>query len=371
MTVSTTTTTISYTGDNATVNLPVPFQFDDDTDLEVIRRVTATGAETTLTITTDYTVTGGDGSTGTVQMVSAPNSSVTTTIQRATAMTQSADYRENDPFPADTHEGVVDKLTRIAQENRNLVTGRALLLPATEAGSDNNTLPSSVDRASGFLYFDANGTPGIAAATTDAAVSPFMETVLDDTSAAAARSTLGAANDSQVLKTGLQTIFFPVSSLTAPAANAPASGNLTAGNLTIGTKDYDASTREGLWGAFQAPKSWDLGNLTFQVDWGHGNTSTNFGVTWGFRAAALTDGENIANATLGTQVNVSDTGGTQNFTYQTAISGNVTVGSSPAASALVVFELSREPGDGNDTLAVDAKLVGLTLLMNVSAANDT
>lgn len=371
MTVSTTNTTVSYTGDNSTVNLAVPFSFDDDADLVVIRRVTATGAETTLALTTDYTVTGGDGSTGTVAMVSAPNSSVTVTIARSTSATQEADYRENDPFPAETHEGAIDKLTRIAQENRNLVTGRALLLPATEAGSGNNTLPSSVDRAGGFLYFDANGTPGIAAATTDAVVSPFMETVLDDTSAAAARTTLGAANDSDVLKRGLQTIYFPASSLTAPAANLASAGNLTAGNLTIGTRDFDASTRESLWGAFQAPKSWDLGNLSFSVNWGHPNTTTNFGVTWGFRAAALTDGENIANASLGTQVNVSDTGGTQNFAYRTAISGNVTVGSSPSDRDVIVFELSREPGDGNDTLAVDAKLVGLTLLMNVSAANDT
>lgn len=369
MTVSTTTTTVSYTGDGTTVAFAVPFSFDSSSDLTVTQRVTATGVETTKALTTDYAVSGGSGSTGTVTAVTAPASTVTWTIRRATTRTQATDYRENDPFPADTHETTVDKLTRITQEIGNTLETRALLLPATESG--NNTFSSNVSRASSYPYFDANGTLTTIAGTANAPVSSAMAPVVVAASTAAALSALGAPADAIVLKQGKQTIYFPAGALTAPASNAPSTGNLTAGNITLATKDFDAATRESLWGAFQAPKSYDLSTLTVQALWGHANTSGNFGVTWGFRAVALTDGENIANQAMGTQVNVSDTGGTQNFTYRSADSGNITVGSNVSARDLIVFELSREPAEANDTMAVDAKLVGLTLLMNVSAANDT
>lgn len=369
MTVSTTNTTVSYTGDNTTTNLSVPFSFDADSDLVVIRRVTATGAETTLALTTDYTVTGGDGSTGTVAMVSAPNSSVTVTIGRSTAATQQADYRENDPFPAETHEGVADKLTRIAQENRNLINNRALLLPATESG--NNTLPSSVDRANSFLAFDANGTLTVAASVTNATVSAFMETVLDDTTAAAARATLGAANDANVLKMGKHFFYADVSQMHAPNANAAASGNVAIGNMAMACRDFDAATRESMFLKFMLPPSYNLGAITVQPHWSHANTSGNFGVTWGFRGAAIADAANLANLAFGTQVNVSDVGADVNQSYRGSESANVTLGGTVAVRNLAVLEISREPSDGSDNLAVDARLLGVGGFITINASNDT
>lgn len=369
MTVSTTNTTVSYSGDNVTTNLAVPFQFDADADLTVVRRVTATGAETTLALTTDYTVTGGDGSTGTVAMVSAPNSSVTVTIARSTAATQEADYRENDPFPADTHEGVADKLTRIAQENRNLVNTRALLLPSTESG--NNTLPSSVDRANSFLAFDANGSPTVAAGVTNVTVSAFMETVLDDANAVAARSTLGAANDAQVLKQGRHFFYADVSQMHAPSANAAAAGNVAIGNLALACRDFDAATRESMFLKFALPPSYDLGSITVQPHWSHLNTTANFGVTWGFRGAAVADAANLANLAFGTQVNVSDVGGDVNQSYRGAETANITFGGSVAVRNLAVMEISREVTDGSDNLAVDARLLGVAGYITLNASNDT
>ena len=64
MTITTTTQRIAYTGTGADTVLSVPYKFYATTDLVVTKRTTATGAETTLTEGTHYTVLGGNGATG-------------------------------------------------------------------------------------------------------------------------------------------------------------------------------------------------------------------------------------------------------------------------------------------------------------------
>jgi hypothetical protein len=79
MTVSSTTNTVAYTGNGSTTAFAVTFSFfgtGSSAELEVIERVIATGAETTKSYSSHYTVTGGTGSTGTVTAVSAPADTV-------------------------------------------------------------------------------------------------------------------------------------------------------------------------------------------------------------------------------------------------------------------------------------------------------
>ena len=191
MTISTTTSSISYSGNGVTTGFAVPFPFFASDELEVIERVTSTGAETTKVLTTDYTVVGGDGSTGTVTMLTAPASGRTLTIRRNTDRTQETDYPENDPFPAASHERALDRLTAIVQEVERDQTGRALLVPKTDGAV--GTLPNSVDRASKYLAFDASGNPMAAAAPAGTSVvTAFGASLIDDATAAAARATLGS-----------------------------------------------------------------------------------------------------------------------------------------------------------------------------------
>ena len=66
MVVSATLTTKSYTGDGSTTEFPTVFVFKGtgaSAELTVVERVIATGAETTKTYSTHYTVSGGSGST--------------------------------------------------------------------------------------------------------------------------------------------------------------------------------------------------------------------------------------------------------------------------------------------------------------------
>ncbi|MEA1938587.1 MAG: hypothetical protein U9N14_05815, partial [Pseudomonadota bacterium] len=191
MTITTTSTRCSYTGDGITTAFPVTFPFMDDDEIEVIERVIATGVETAKILTTDYTVTGGSGSTGTVTVVGdTPASTVEWHIRRLSDRTQETDYTENDPFPAETHERALDRLVMLIQEIEEKLA-RALKIPKTDVESVETELAASISRANRILGFDVGGNAQMLALMPEAmTVSTFIEGLLDDETAAAARSTL-------------------------------------------------------------------------------------------------------------------------------------------------------------------------------------
>ena len=117
MTVSSSTSSVSYSGNGATTGFSYTFKIFADSDLVVSLRDNATGVSTTQTLTTDYTVSGaGTNSGGTVTFVTAPASGKTVIIRRELPFTQETDYVENDPFPAQAHEDALDKLTMLTQQ---------------------------------------------------------------------------------------------------------------------------------------------------------------------------------------------------------------------------------------------------------------
>ena len=131
MTISTTTNRVTYTGTGANTALAVPFKFYDSSDLTVTSRVTATGVETTMTISTNYTVTGGNGSTGTVTVVLGATvfpTSVTWTIVRSSPLTQGTDVLPTGGFDADSLEAQLDKLVLQVQDLQEQLD-RCLKLP--------------------------------------------------------------------------------------------------------------------------------------------------------------------------------------------------------------------------------------------------
>lgn len=158
MTISTTTSSIAYTGNGSTTAFAVPFAFFDAGDLQVVQRDILTGAETVMALSTSYTVSGGGGSSGTVTATTAPAATVTWTIRRVTAPTQLVDLPANGPFPADTVERAIDRVVAVVQEVRRDLA-RALLVPVTETATP---LPSSKVRANKLLTFDAGGAPSVA-----------------------------------------------------------------------------------------------------------------------------------------------------------------------------------------------------------------
>lgn len=193
MTVSNVTNRTSATGSGSSGQV-VSFSFPitATSDLDVIKRVTATGVETTLAETTNYTVviTGTTG--GTVTTVTTIETTEEIHIIRDTPKTQALDLEQGGAFNAENIESALDKNTKLAIDNDDAIT-RSLRAPTTDSTVLDLEIPNSIDRASKSLTFDASGNvTATAAATTTVAFSDFGETLVDDANAAAARTTLGA-----------------------------------------------------------------------------------------------------------------------------------------------------------------------------------
>lgn len=159
MTVSSTTTKKSANGDGSNDTFSYNFKIFDDDDITVVIRTVATGAETVKTKTTHYAVTGvGSGSGGNVVFTSGniPETGETVVLLRTTARTQLTDYVANDPFPADTHEDALDKLTFITQELQEEL-GRSLKLSQTNTIATAEFTVGATDRANKILGFDTSG----------------------------------------------------------------------------------------------------------------------------------------------------------------------------------------------------------------------
>lgn len=202
MTVLSATSRITYPGNGSTTSFPVAFPFHALDDVVVEERVILTGVSVLLTRGLHYNIIGTanalgfypDG--GSVEAVTAPASTVQWVVYRNPSITQTLDLQDLGNFPAESVEARLDKLTMISQRLYDLVI-RSVRAPDADTfvSAIMNPLPSSVDRASKFLAFSATGHP-IAAAGTSANLGPvssYINTLLDDADAPAARATLGIA----------------------------------------------------------------------------------------------------------------------------------------------------------------------------------
>jgi len=156
MTVSSTTTKNSYSGDGSTTTFAYAFKIFADADLTVILR-SAAGTETVQTLTTNYSVTNaGNANGGNVVFVTAPASGVTVVIRRNIAQTQTTDYTANDPFPAESHEDALDRLTFIAQQQQEELD-RSIKLSRTNTMTSTEFTVGATERANKILAFDSSG----------------------------------------------------------------------------------------------------------------------------------------------------------------------------------------------------------------------
>jgi len=156
MTVSTTTSKVSFAGNGSTTAFAVNFYFLQTSHLKVVLRA-ADGTETVKTLGTDYTVTGaGVPSGGTVTMSTAPASGQTLVIARNVPQTQLIDYQPNDPFPANTHEQALDQLTMEVQQLQEQIT-RAIKLSLTNTMTSTEFTVDAASRAGKVLSFDLSG----------------------------------------------------------------------------------------------------------------------------------------------------------------------------------------------------------------------
>jgi len=163
MTLTTTTNKASYSGDGNTTTFAYAFKILADSDLKVYIR-SASGTETLKTITTHYTVTGvGSASGGNVVFTGGniPTNTETVVIQRVVPLTQTHDYVENDPFPAESHEQGLDRLTMHVQQLQEEVD-RSIKASVSNTISSTEFTNDATDRANKLFAFDSSGNINIA-----------------------------------------------------------------------------------------------------------------------------------------------------------------------------------------------------------------
>lgn len=205
MTVSSATNKISYSGDGSQTVFAYTFKIFDQDDLTVIIR-SATGTETTQTITTHYTVSGvGSASGGNVTMGTAPATGETLTILREQPFTQGLDLVPNDPFPANSLEEALDKIVFMMQRQDEELD-RCIKLSKTNTMSSTEFTVSAADRADEVFSFDSSGELSIQPLAVVGAVTLPLAISNGGTNAntaQAARTNLGTTEEAEVLALAL------------------------------------------------------------------------------------------------------------------------------------------------------------------------
>ena len=155
MTVSTTTSKVSYTGNGSTSAFAYTYKIFADAELKVYV------GGVLKTLTTHYTVSGAGGASGgnvTFTAGNIPINLAPVVISRNISKTQVIDYVENDSFPAETHESALDKLTMLVQDVNNAVTDDIFRFSESVGDAGVVTITKTVaERGNKLLAFDAAG----------------------------------------------------------------------------------------------------------------------------------------------------------------------------------------------------------------------
>lgn len=214
----------------------------------------------------------------------------------------------------------------------------------------------------GDVVGPALGSPGVAAGEI-AVFSDASGTRIDGSGVLASELSTGTV--------GRHTIFVPARAMVPRQTNGPAvvTFEQTTNDIMEASLGFDPTTAEAAQFYVWMPKNWDEGVVRAKFIWHHPTAVTNFGVTWRIAARAYGDGDAI-DAAMGTAVSVSDTGATANTFYVTSETGDITIAGTPQEGDFVIFEVSRNPADAGDTLAVDALLWGVQIYYNTTADTD-
>ena len=131
MTLLSTSITAEYNGDGSTTVFPVTFVFWDNADIHVIH-VDADDNETVWTEATQYNLSGGAGSTGTLTVITSPTDYTPASGERLLIKSNLDDVQSDSlplsgVFPSTVVEQRLDKITRLIQQQAEEIA-RAVLL---------------------------------------------------------------------------------------------------------------------------------------------------------------------------------------------------------------------------------------------------
>jgi len=413
MTIESEVSSAFFLGPNTLGPYQCNFHIENDTEIQVVV-TTAANVQTTLVLTTNYYVVrdiGPDGFNLYLNITYANDSTLYVGLNLP--YTQRTDFRNEGEFSPETHEVALDKMTRLAQQLKALFT-RALKLPVgfpfvsatLPAPSAGKLLGWSQDGASIVntsavaVGAGAIGTTEIVSGAVtasrladgavtsiklnDAVFSGLVDAgtiqttdyvvIADASNSFNKRKALVSGLPIGITTIGRHTIFEPAMSMRSRTA----SSGLIVGNTPGGVGqpdrtglDFDQTTQEFAEFIIAMPKSWNKGTLIAKFHWQPMGGATSQGVVWQLSALAVGDTESTAQA-FGTPQQIADTyaSGTAATLFITAETPAITVANTPANGDLVFFQVARSPADAADTLAADARLLGVSLYYTTDAETD-
>jgi hypothetical protein len=169
---------------------------------------------------------------------------------------------------------------------------------------------------------------------------------------------------------GLQDLYIPASSMyprTSNGSAAVAQSEIATSLVNILTLDFDQTTQEFAQFTLSLPRNWNNGTVTAKFYWTASAGTAAQGVVWAISGGAYSDDDALT-ATLGTAQTVTDALTATNDMHITSATSAITLSGSPADADFLAFQISRNPADGSDTLAADAKLIGVVLTITTDAA---
>jgi hypothetical protein len=218
-----------YIGNGTASVFPFYFKVFVNTDMEVIRLNLTTNTETTLALTTDYTVTlnADQNATpgGTITLVSGVlPTNFNLVITSAIPNLQLTDLTNQGGFYPDVINDALDKVT-IQVQQLNLTAQAALYFPISDPDNIKGELPSQIQRANKVLTFDNDGQPNASIAAVDVSTTAANITSIVTVSDNIADVITVADNIADVIvaNDNIVAIIAAPASATAAAASASAS----------------------------------------------------------------------------------------------------------------------------------------------------
>jgi len=161
-----------------------------------------------------------------------------------------------------------------------------------------------------------------------------------------------------------QNLFIPAAAMIPRTTNGCGvnSSETSTNKVNYDSLDFDAAVAGGSEEKAQfmlaMPSNYNAGTVTAKFHWTADSGSG--GVVWALSGRAYADDDALDTA-QGTAQSVADTLLAAGDMHITAATSAITIGGTPAANRPVVFEVCRLNNDASDTLAVDARLLGVEI----------
>lgn len=163
--------------------------------------------------------------------------------------------------------------------------------------------------------------------------------------------------------------YIPANGMFGATTNGAATGQgeSTTNKVNYKVLDFDASTEEYACFSIPAPLYWDLSTVTVQFFWTAASSSGD--VIWACQGLSLSNDDALDTA-YGTAVTVTDTLIATGDVHVTSATSAMTLAGTPAANDQLFFRVYRDADAGGDTLAADARLIGIRVEFGISKYND-